>query len=190
VDRRRQPGRVALAAGWAIGEALVWPLMPEAALVPLSASVPKAWWRFALASLLGSTIGGCASYGIGRRLVHVGWIDRLPLVRRTMVSAADEWLVREGPRGVLHQPLSGIPFKVFAYLAGNRRLPFGPFLMWSACGRGSRFGLVCAGAALVGSIGGPALRVHSRVLLGGWAVVFGIGLLRTVQQWERRRTEE
>jgi membrane protein YqaA with SNARE-associated domain len=188
VVRRRGVRLIALAAGWGAAEALIWPLMPEAALVPLSTTAPKAWWCFALASTLGSTIGGCASYAIGRRLVGAGWPDRLPLVRRPMVAAADAWLGREGPRGVLHQPLSGVPFKVFALLAGIRRLPPGPFLAWSASGRGARFALVCAAAALTGSVARPAIRRHGGVLLAGWAVVFGIGLLRTVQRWERERT--
>jgi membrane protein YqaA with SNARE-associated domain len=186
--RRREMRLLMLAVGWGVAEALIWPLMPEAALVPLSAIAPRAWWRFALASTLGSTIGGCASYAIGRRLMGAGWLDRLPLVRLAMVAAADAWLGREGPRGVLHQPLSGVPFKVFALLAGARGLPLGRFLAWSACGRGARFALVCAAAALTGSAMRPAIRRYGALLLGGWAVMFGIGLMRTVQRWERQHT--
>jgi 1-acyl-sn-glycerol-3-phosphate acyltransferase len=179
-------GRLATAFGWAVAEAVLWPLMPEAVLVPLGVAVPAEWWRLALASMLGSSIGGAAGHALGRRGGSAWLLGHLPLVRPAMVGAADRWLAEEGARGVLHQPLSGVPFKVFALRAGAAGVPPAPFLAWAAGGRGARFLAVCGGAALAGSMLRGPVRDHPRLLLGTWSVVFGIGLGRTVAAWERR----
>src|SRR2546428_12389145 len=112
-------------------------------------------------------------------------LRRLPVVRPAMVAAAEAWLAGEGPAGVRHQPLSGLPFKVFALLAGARRVAPVPFFGCAAAARGARFLGVCGAAALVGhGLGGPVRR-HPRVLLGLWGVAFAVGLRRTVEAWER-----
>jgi len=175
--------RWALACGWAAAEATVWPLMPEAVLVPMVVARPADWWWLALASVAGSSIGGAASYAVGRRPGSGATVAQLWLVRPAMVAAADAWLVDEGPTGVRHQPLSGLPFKVFARVAGARGLPPLAFLAWAAVARGARFLAVCAAAGLAGHRFGRLVRQRRLLLLGLWALVFTAGLARTVRAW-------
>jgi 1-acyl-sn-glycerol-3-phosphate acyltransferase len=178
-------GRSATAFGWAVAEAVLWPLMPEAALVPLAAATPAAWWQLATASILGSSLGGAVGHALGRR-GWSGWLlGHAPLVLPAMVGAADAWLADEGARGVLHQPLSGVPYKVFALRAGARGVPLAPFLGWAACGRGARFLAACGAAALAGSALPDRLRDHPLPLLAVWSVVFGVGLGRILAAWSR-----
>jgi membrane protein YqaA with SNARE-associated domain len=160
--------------------------MPDAALVPLAASRPADWWRLALAAAGGSVFGGTASYLAGRwRGSGPPW-SRLPMVRPAMLNAAGAWLADEGPSGLRHQPLSGVPFKVFAVIAGARGLPLLPFVGWALAVRGTRFGLVCLVSALLGRPLRPLLRRHPRPMLLIWSAAFALGLRRSVRSWEQR----
>jgi membrane protein YqaA with SNARE-associated domain len=160
--------------------------MPDALLVPLAASRPGHWWRLALVAAGGSLGGGLLSYAAGRAAPVEPLLRRLPMISPPMTAAATTWLAAEGPRGLRHQPLSGLPFKVFALLAGSRRLPLGQFLLWSLAARGARFVAVSGTAALLGRALAPRLRACGWLLLLLWGVVFLLGLRQTTQAWERR----
>jgi 1-acyl-sn-glycerol-3-phosphate acyltransferase len=162
--------------------------MPEAVLVPLSAMRPKWWWRLASAAVLGSSLGGAGSYAIGRGERTVWLLDHLPLVRPAMVVAARSRIIDEGGLGVRHQPLSGLPFKVFALVAASAGVPLPTFLFWAAVARGARFFVVCAGAALAGQGLLRPIQRWPMLFLAAWSAVFAIGLRRTVVGWEQRRT--
>lgn len=171
---------------WAVAEATCWPVMPDAILVPLAAARPRDWRQLALAAAAGSSAGGIASYALGRAGTGRSLLTRLPLVRPSMVRATECWLADDGSLGVRHQPLSGVPFKVFALLAGARGLPLGPFLGAAFAVRGARFLAVGGMAALLGHRFGRAARRHRPLLLALWSVAFAVGLQRTVVAWERR----
>lgn len=171
---------------WAVAEATVWPIMPDAILAPLALTRPAGWWRLALSASLGTLLGGALSYAAGRRWPARAAVERLPLVRPSMVDAVDGWLACEGPRAVLHQPFSGVPFKVFARRAGAHAVPVATFLGWSVAARVPRFLAASGLAALLGWRLGWLVQPRARALTALWAVVFGIGLWRTVLAWERR----
>ncbi len=171
-----------------MAEAVVWPIMPEAVLVPLSVARPQRWWQLAGVALLGSTSGAALSYAVGAGGRAEGLLDHLPLVRQAMVSAARTWLIDEGAAGVRHQPLSGLPIKVFALVAASSGVSLPAFLSWAAAARGARFFVVCAGAALVGRALRDGVKRWPKLLLVAWCAAFAIGLRRTVLRWERRDT--
>ena len=183
---RKGVGLYRLVGLWAVAEATLWPIMPDAALTPLAAAYPAAWWRLAATAAAGSALGGLLSYLVGWRLPVEPLLARLPLVRPPMAAAAARWLADEGPAGLRHQPLSGLPFKVFALLAGRQRLPLLPFLGWAVLVRGLRFLAVAGGAALLGARFDQLVRRWSRPLVLLWSVAFLLGLWQTVRQWERR----
>jgi membrane protein YqaA with SNARE-associated domain len=181
---------------WALAEATVWPIMPDAILVPLALARPRSWWRLVLAAALGTTLGGTISYLIGSRWpgrVTADWsvsersaIERLPLVRPAMVAAADRWLTEDGPRGAWRQPASGIPMKVFARLAGLNRLPLVSFLLWAVTARSVRFTVAAGGAVLLSRLFRPHVARWYWPLTLLWTVIFGVGLWRAVAFWSRR----
>ena len=174
----------ALPFSWAVAEATCWPIMPDAVLVPLAAAQPRRWWRLALSAAAGSTLGGCLSYALGRLVPTRPLLARLPLVRPRMVSTTDAWLAEGGAAALRRQPLSGLPFKIFAMLAGERRMLLLPFLGWALLARGSRFFTVTALSALAGHHFASLVRRHPGPLLLLWSVLFLLGLRRTVQRWE------
>jgi membrane protein YqaA with SNARE-associated domain len=160
--------------------------MPEAVLVPLAAARPGQWLRLAVAAMLGSTTGAALSYavwGVGRPRTLV---DHLPLVRPAMVGAARAWLASEGAAGVRHQPISGVPIKVFAFVAASSGVPLPAFLVCAAAARGARFVVVCAAAALGGRLLRRRIQGRPGLFLTAWSATFAVGLRRTVVSWERR----
>jgi membrane protein YqaA with SNARE-associated domain len=165
-----------------------WPLMPEAILVPLAAARPRRWLPLAGAAVLGSATGTAVSYAIGRAGHADELLDHLPLVRPGMVRAARTWLASEGAFGVRHQPLSGLPVKVFALVAASSGVSLPAFLVCAATARGARFVGVCAGAALVGNVLRSPIERWPKLFLAGWCVAFAVGLRRTVGTWEQRDT--
>jgi membrane protein YqaA with SNARE-associated domain len=167
-----------------------WPLMPEAILVPLAAARPRQWLQLAGAAVLGSATGTALSYAIGRAGHADRLLEHLPLVRPAMVRAARTWLSDEGGLGLRHQPLTGLPVKVFALVAPSSGVSLPAFLVCAAAARGSRFVVVCAGAALVGNVLRSPLERWPKVFLVGWCVAFAVGLRRTVGVWERRDTAQ
>jgi membrane protein YqaA with SNARE-associated domain len=173
---------------WAVAEATLWPIMPDAVLVPLALRQPGSWWRLVVAAALGTTAGGLVSHVLGRRRADRSEIARLPLVRPAMVAAADHWLVNEGGRGAWRQPATGVPLKVFARLAGARRLPLETFLLWAVAARTVRFTIAAGLAALIGQRWPGVVTRAFWWLTLLWGIVFGVALWRTVVFWERRVT--
>jgi membrane protein YqaA with SNARE-associated domain len=173
-----------LVGAWSVGEATVWPIMPDAVLVPLAFARPHDWWKLVAAAAGGTALGGAMTYIVGTRGIgRHGCAWHPPLVRPRMVAAVRRWLEVEGARGVRHQPASGVPFKVFAREAGALGIPFAPFLGLAVSARATRFALAAGGAALARSYLPRALAGHPRLLLTSWIVLFGIGLWRTLAAW-------
>lgn len=179
-------GPIVLAFLWSVAEGIVWPIMPDAALVPMALARPASWWRLVLAAAVGSAAGGAISYLLGRRSSERASVERLALVRPAMVTAVDGWLKREGARGVWRQPATGVPFKVFARRAGARRLSIVTFMGWALLARLPRFALLAGIAALVGRSGGKLVARWYWPITGLWALVFGVLLRRSVAFWSRR----
>jgi membrane protein YqaA with SNARE-associated domain len=177
-----------VAFGWSLAEAVIWPFMPEAVLVPLATAHPGRWWKLAIAAALGSTCGGAVSYAIGAAGAADRLLPRLPLVRPAMVRDARGWLTQEGGIGLRHQPLSGLPVKVFALAAAPSGVSLPAFLCCAAVARAARFMVVCAGAALAGKALQPGIERRPIIFLVAWAAAFGVGLRQTVASWERRDT--
>ena len=143
--------RAALALGFAWGwcEALFFPIVPDLYLAPLAMAAPRRTVPLVLSATAGSVLGGAVAHSLGP-----GWSSPLlagaPLVTPRMIASAEMWLDDLGPRGLLRQPLSGIPYKVFAL--SSRDLGSVPFVGYSLLARGARLAAVgglfaCGGMA-------------------------------------------
>jgi 1-acyl-sn-glycerol-3-phosphate acyltransferase len=123
-----------LVPAWAFGEALSWPLLPEVILAVLCVAAPKAGPRLAASAALGSVAGGAAGYLLASR----GIMLPQPLTTARMHAAVTAQVAAHGAAAVYAQPLSGIPFKVYAATAGTRRAGLAWFIVASAQARGAR----------------------------------------------------
>lgn len=171
---------------WGACEAVFWPIMPDFILCLLCAIEPTLYPLVILPAVAGSASGGILSYFIGKNADSDKLLARLPLIRAPMVKQARLWFADEGARGVRHQALSGLPFKVFALTAGNQRLPLLKFIGWAMLVRVARFIVVASIAFLVGTLFAPAIQRFFWPLLITYTLSFWLMLLIIVRNWERR----
>ncbi len=137
-------------AAWAAVEAVSWPLVPDA---PLAAAAvgrpPRTAVALAAATTGGSVLGTIAGMSLARR----GIVAPQPWTTPMMRAAVDEWLSDRGALGVAHQPLSGVPHKLFVAAAPRHGISAGSMVTATVAFRGARMsatalGVVGARAAL------------------------------------------
>jgi 1-acyl-sn-glycerol-3-phosphate acyltransferase len=169
---------VAVVAAWAFGEAVVWPLVPELVLFALLLAAPRAALRLIPTAVLASMVGGLCTVALGA----AGTVPPAPLVTDRMRDAVAVHVAGEGPAAVRHQPLSGIPFKVYAAEAGRAGVDPAAFLTTAVQVRGLRIALVGLACAGLGLALGRVRHRYPAVLLGGLAL-FTVGFSAVVAHW-------
>lgn len=146
--------RAAMPAGlvamfvWAFAEALVWPIIPDAGLALLVLSGPRRWLPLSMTAVVGSVAGGAA--GVLADARGLSW--PLPLTTPRMQTAVEGWLAA-GADGLAHQPLSGVPYKVFVAQAPEAGIPVWDFVAGTLQYRAPRLILVAAVTAVVAAVG-------------------------------------
>lgn len=146
---------------WAVAEATVWPVLPDVALFLLIVAAPQRAWKLALATATGSAIGGMVTLAASvlapnvalAVVLHVPWIHARSIATVQQYLDTHSLLV-----AFLHQPWSGIPFKLWAVLAaagGHQPLAVLPCFV---IGRTLRFAAVALAAFLLGRLVARSLR--------------------------------
>ena len=150
-------------------ESSFFPVPPDVMLAPMCLARPKKGWFFASICTVSSVFGGMLGYLIGRWAFSSiePWLldSAYSAVFERAVNAFQTW-------GVVYILLAGftpIPYKIFTISAGVVGMPFVPFLLGSAVGRGGRFFLVAAIIRLFGERASDRLR--NWVDLAGWTVL-------------------
>ncbi|MBI4337920.1 MAG: hypothetical protein HY683_08860 [Chloroflexi bacterium] len=133
---------------WAFAEAVWWPVVPEALLLPLALGGRRAFWRLLLASALGSAAGGTLLYLLTYLRPDAGaaLLPHLPLFSEARQSRVEGWLGRYGARAFLAQPYSGIDFKFFGVAGAMAGIPPWTVIPLSLVARAAR---MLASAGLV-----------------------------------------
>jgi 1-acyl-sn-glycerol-3-phosphate acyltransferase len=172
---------VILALAWGVAEALWWPVVPDFlvfALVPLT---PRRWWKFAAAASFGSAMGGALGYALAGILEPDVLLAAAPLVTDRMAEVARGWLIEGGSAAILRQPLSGIPYKVFVFVARDVNLNFAGFLIFSVIARAFRIFAVGGVAGLIGWVAGrERVARYYDIFLALVTISFGVGLWRVI----------
>jgi hypothetical protein len=99
-----------------------------------------------------------------------------------MHSVAASQIAVEGADALRHQPLSGIPYKVYGAAAGHAHVGLGPFLAASATARALR---ILAVGLLVGGFGACTARwrrFYGHYLVA-FVVLFSSGLASVYLYW-------
>ena len=162
-------------------ESSVFPVPPDAMLVPMVLARPKAAWRAALVATAASVDGGLLGYLIGYALLEsVGeWIIRLYGLG-DRIAAFQAAYAQWGLWIILIKGLTPIPYKLVTIASGIAHFNLGVFILASLVTRGARFFLV---AALLRAYGPPIRDFIERRLtlvtsLFGGLVVLGFVSLR------------
>ena len=132
-------------AGWflalvSFAESSVFPIPPDAMLVPMCLARPERALRYALICTIASVLGGMLGYAIGYWL----W-DALadPIMRAYGYADAklrfDAWYGDYGLWIILIKGLTPIPYKIVTIASGATKFPFLVFVAASVATRGARF---------------------------------------------------
>jgi membrane protein YqaA with SNARE-associated domain len=179
----RHPRAPALLTGLSFVEAIVFPVMPEVMLAPMSLAQPRRAFWFATLSLIGSLAGALVGYALG----HFAFAAVQPLIEWLGWSAKIDAQVAHLREVVAQSPwrafwllvLAGftpIPLKIFTWASGIVGVPLIPFFASMLVGRGKRVYLVAGAIRLGGARAEAAL--HRWIEPVGWlASVLLVGLI-------------
>ncbi|MGH2826862.1 MAG: YqaA family protein [Actinomycetota bacterium] len=174
-----------LCFAWGFLEAFMFPIIPDFALAPLAFVAPRRAPILVAATVTGSISGGGIAFLLSLTAVGAVLLEHAWLVTDRMRESAGDWLRIEGVAGLAHQPLSGVPYKVFGLQAGAHT-DLVPFLLVSALVRGARMIAVALIAGLVGADFGRferALEAALPALMTLYALAFTIGMLVVLIGW-------
>jgi len=166
-------------AAWYLGglsfaESSFFPIPPDVILAPMCLADPKRAWWFAALTTITSIAGGALGYLIGYFAFDLiePWIAGGKYWQAYQAAVA--WFGEWGFWAVLIAGFSPIPYKAFTISAGVLAMPFLPFILASAVGRGARFFLV---AGLI-RWGGPRMEGMIKEYIDriGWVTVLLLAL--------------
>jgi len=163
------PHAPAILSALSFAESSFFPVPPDVMLAPMCLARPRKCWRFATICTVSSVLGGLFGYLLGRWAFSLiePWLlaSSYAQMFQYAVDAFRTW-------GVIYILLAGftpVPYKVFTISAGVVGMPFLPFLLGSAVGRGGRFFLV---AGIIRMLGDQASdRLRSWVDTAGWSLL-------------------
>jgi membrane protein YqaA with SNARE-associated domain len=145
------------AGGWlavvSFAESSVFPVPPDAMLVPMCLARPERAWRYAAICTVASVLGGVLGYLIGYFLFEAVAQPILAAYGHAeALQSFRDWFGRWGAAVILIKGLTPIPFKIVTIGAGAAAFDPWIFLLTSIVTRGARFFLV---AALLRRFGAP-----------------------------------
>jgi membrane protein YqaA with SNARE-associated domain len=160
--RRIYDWTMSLAAGpnanWALAivaflESSIFPIPPDAMLVPMVLAQPQRAWRLALIATAASIVGGLAGYLIGYFLYETlgAWIIQLYGLGDKFGEFQQTWN-EWGVWIILLKGLTPIPYKLVTIASGLAGFNVWIFILASIVTRGARFFLL---AALLRQFGAP-----------------------------------
>ena len=177
-------GGLALTAGWAAAEAISWPVITELLIAALVLSGPVRPLRrgltLAVTGAIGSAVGGLATL----LLVRHGVVPPAPLTSAPMLEHARAEFARRGAAGLWSQPLSGVPYKVYARAAASSGVSAWRWVWLSALVRATRMIAVAVLAAAVQRVTRRWAHLYSRALAAG-LLTFVLGLCLITSAWSR-----
>jgi len=129
----------ALVFTWATSEAIFWFVIPEFLLALVIFMRIHRKKQLLLYDIYGTAFGTLIAY-----IIHFSpdKVAKLPFITVKMVGKVNTWYDHSGIIALIHQPFSGVPYKVFTHLAPLHHLPFVPFLLFAVVVRISRYYLV------------------------------------------------
>lgn len=138
----------------AMAEASVFPIPPDALLIPMALAMPRRAYLYAAIATLGSVLGGAIGYFIGYELLAKLAQPILNFYHYEAAFTAFQHKFAEyGAAVILLKGLTPIPYKIITIAAGAARFKFSEFMLLSLITRGARFFLE---ASLLHYFGEPA----------------------------------
>ena len=167
---------LALLVLWAAAEAFAWPIVPDAALAVVVFLAPNLAVPALAAVVIGTTLGGAVAITVWRRGVR--W--PLPMATDSMRTRVNLWLDR-GPVGLIYQPLTAVPYKLFVVDAAGRDFSVHTCAALTAAFRGARMLGVTVVSAITATLVSNLVTAESLV---AWKLVMvGVGTAIFLTGW-------
>ena len=152
-------------------EASVFPIPPDALMIPMILAAPRRAFLIASITTVSSVLGGSLGYATGIFLFEEVGRPVLEFYGKTdAFHTFKDFYNAYGPVVLLFSGITPFPFKATTILSGATGLDFGMFMAFTFIGRAVRFYIV---AALLWNFG-PPIRDFIEKRLG---MVFTAGLL-------------
>ena len=154
-------------------ESSVFPIPPDALLIPMIIATPRKAWLYAGVATIFSVLGGLMGYVIGAAAFEQLGKPILDVLGKS--DSVQEFAVRFNDVGfwtVLMAGVTPFPFKVITIMSGATAMPLSVFLPTAIIARALRFFLV---AALLRVFGAPIRVFIERYL--GWLFLAALVIL-------------
>ena len=172
---------------WAVAEVMMWPIIPDAALAATAFFLPE----MAVPGLVGVVVGSAIGGAVGITLIRSGRSYPLPMVTARMEMRVERWLGK-GPLGLMYQPPTAVPYKVFVVEAARRGFHRSTWAALTILFRGSRMAFVTLAAVgsgrLTESLAPDSVLTTKLVIAGIAAGVFLAGWRLAFVIWSRPQT--
>ena len=175
-DHAKSSWSIIIAFVWGFAEATAFFIVPDVYL----GFVALFNWRRGLsamiAALIGAILGGSVMYVLamnnpsGLNL----FLTRVPLIDTTLVNDVADKMRTDGLITLLHGPLRGTPYKIYAAQAGEQSLPFLYFLLMTIPARLERFLPVVLVFGGIGKWFGIFCEKHTKFVVSSYALMWGI----------------
>lgn len=172
------PESNALVLVWAASEAIVWFVIPEFLLFLLIFMKIHRKFDLVKYDLIGTVIGTCIAFWWR---LPADLFARLPYVRPKMLEHVHGWYDEQGVWGLLHQPFSGVPYKVFTHEASNYQFFIPLFILIAVIARMVRYLVVYEATKALYPLLHKFVRRHYAVLFVVACLVFTGLLVRVVR---------
>jgi hypothetical protein len=101
---------------WAMANALFWFIIPEFLLLLIIFMRTKHRRELLIYNIFGTVAGTVLAFAIN---LPDYLIEKLPYIQPAMTGQVATWFDKSGIFALIHQPFSGVPYEVFAYLGPN-----------------------------------------------------------------------
>jgi membrane protein YqaA with SNARE-associated domain len=130
---------------WAMGEALVWFVIPEFLLLLMIFMRIRRKKELLVYDVAGTVTGTVIAFFAN---ASYATIAHLPYIQTAMINQTLAWYHQLGVWGMIYQPFSGVPYKVFTLTAANFHFFLPYFIVVAVLVRMSRY-LIAYGLFIV-----------------------------------------
>jgi len=168
-----RPYAVFVLAIWSVFEAFIFPIPPDALLVPMALARPNRAFRYVGITTVCSVLGGALGYGLGffcykgfgaALLQKLGYLEQYGMV--------EQLFTRYGMGLILLACITPLPYKLLTVGAGFVHYNFFKFMLAAWIGRSIRYSIVGGLIFYAGERG--------QIVLRGWIQKFGWSLVGLV----------
>ncbi|MBI2141703.1 hypothetical protein HYU16_04755 [Candidatus Woesearchaeota archaeon] len=119
---------------WAAAEAVYWYVFPDFLVIFAAVFIPRRInFKLPLFVVLGTLVGGFIAYSVGHisPVAATNILSSSPFITSPMIEYTDKLYASKDAWQTVNHPFTNVPFKVFAYTAGQKHLNLPIFLLIS-----------------------------------------------------------